>query len=416
MTTTPRIAIVGGGPAGVMCARVLQVHGIQSTVYDADATVDSRDPGGTLDLHADAGQIALEDAGLMDAFLALARVEGQAKSRRDHHGAILAEFTPAESDTAAPEIDRGQLRTMLYEHLRPGTVRWGHELVHATPLGAGAHRLEFANGASAEADLVIGADGAWSKVRPLLTDAAPQYLGVCFLDARFDDVDTRHPEVAAIVGDGHMFSSDGDGRAVIVQRNSNGVVRGYVAFRAEPDWHVAAGVDVTDREAVRSHLLREFGEWSAAMRPLITDNDGDYTPRSFWALPAPLTWEPVPGATLIGDAAHLMAPFGGHGANLALLDGAELADALRKEDTIDAAISRYEATMFPRSGELAAGSNNGLRRFFATTPPHAPHLPPDHAQEHRNYEARAAEYRRRQAEDDREWEVTAAEAAAQQPS
>ncbi|ONI77277.1 FAD-dependent oxidoreductase [Actinosynnema sp. ALI-1.44] len=398
MTTTSRIAIVGGGPAGLMCARVLQGHGIQPVVYDADATVDSRDPGGTLDMHADAGQIALEDAGLMDAFRALARVEGQAKARRDHHGTVLAEFTPAEDDDAAPEIDRGQLRTMLYESLKPGTVRWGHKLVHVTPLEGGAHRLEFANGVSVEADLVIGADGAWSQVRRLLTDAEPQYLGVQFLDARFDDVDTRHPEVAAIVGDGHMFSTDGDGRAVIVQRNSNGVVRGYVAFRAELDWPVTAGVDVTDPEAVRSYLLQEFSEWSPVMRPLIADNDGDYVQRSFWALPAPLTWDHVPGVTLIGDAAHLMAPFGGHGTNLAMLDGAELAHAIAKESNLDEAVTRYEAAMFPRSGELAVSANTALQRFFAKTSPDAPHLPPDHAREHENYQAKAAEYRRRQAE------------------
>ncbi|MFI6867692.1 FAD-dependent oxidoreductase [Nocardia sp. NPDC050406] len=394
--TTPRIAIVGGGPAGLMCARVLQGYDIQPTVYDADAAVDSRDPGGTLDLHADSGQIALEDAGLMDAFRALARVEGQAKSRRDHHGTVLAEFTPAEGDDAAPEIDRGQLRTMLYEHLRPGTVAWGHKLLHAIPQDGGTHRLEFANGTSTEADLVIGADGAWSPVRRLLTAAVPQYLGVCFLDARFDDVDTRHPEIAAIVGDGHMFSSDGDGRAVIVQRNSNGVVRGYVAFRAELDWHVTAGVDITDREAVRSFLLREFSHWSPLMRPLLTDIDGDYVPRSFWALPAPLTWNHVPGVTLIGDAAHLMAPFGGHGTNLALLDGAELAHAIHEENDLDDAITRYETAMFPRSAELAVSSNTALTRFFATTSPDSPHLPPDHAREHENYKARAAEYRRRQ--------------------
>ncbi|MFD2415273.1 FAD-dependent oxidoreductase [Amycolatopsis pigmentata] len=401
MATTPRIAIVGGGPAGLMCARVLQGHGIRPVVYDADTAVDSRDPGGTLDLHADAGQIALEDAGLMDAFLALARVEGQAKSRRDHHGTVLAEFTPAEGDQAAPEIDRLHLRTMLYEHLEPGTVRWGHRLVHVTPAGGGAHRLEFDNGTGTEADLVIGADGAWSRVRPLLTDAVPEYLGVHFLDVRFDDVDTRHPEVAAIVGDGHMFSSDSDGRAVIVQRNSNGVVRGYVAFRAELDWHVTAGVDVTDREAVRAYLLREFSEWSPVMRPLITDNDSDYVQRGFWALPAPLTWDHVPGATLIGDAAHLMAPFGGHGTNLALLDGVELAHAIKKESSLDDAIARYEAEMFPRSGELASDANTALRKFFATASPDAPHLPPDHAREHQDYQARAAEYRRRRAGSDR---------------
>ncbi|WP_458089277.1 FAD-dependent oxidoreductase [Streptomyces malaysiensis] len=393
--STPRICVVGAGPAGLTCARVLQGNDIGVTVYDADDAVDSRDPGGTLDLHADSGQIALADAGLLDAFMAQARPEGQAKARRDHHGTVLAEFTPGPGDEAAPEIDRGRLRRLLFDHLRPGTVRWGHRLVRATPLGHGGHRLEFEGGTTVEADLVIGADGAWSKVRPLVSDAAPQHLGVCFLDARFDEVDSRHPEVAGIVGAGHMFSNDNDGRAVILQRNGDGVVRGYIAFRAAPDWHVGAGVDLTDRESIRSYLAREFGHWSAAMRALIVRNDGDYVPRSFWALPAPLTWEHVPGVTLIGDAAHLMAPFGGHGANLAMLDGAELAHAVSRAAGLDEAVAQYESGMFARSGELAVSSNEALVRFFATTD--EPDLPPDPEQEHRDYLARAEAYRQERA-------------------
>ena len=398
-TSTPMIAIIGGGPAGLICARLLQLNGFEPTVYDADTAVDSRDPGGTLDLHADAGQIALEDADLMDAFLALARLEGQAKSRRDQHGTVLSEYVPAEGDQAAPEIDRGQLRTMLYQHVRPGTVRWAHKLVRATAAPGGRHRLEFANGTIVEADLVVGADGTWSRIRPLVTDAQPEYLGVSFLDARFDDVDHRHPKVAEIVGDGHMFSNDGDGRGVIVQRNSNGVVRGYVAFRADVDWDVKAGVDLNDRESVFAFLLREFSGWSATMLPLITDIDSDFVPRAFYALPAPLTWDHVPGVTLIGDAAHAMAPFGGHGTNQAMLDGTELADAIVEQPNIDDAISQYEASMFPRAGKLAAGSNEALRGFFASAVPGKPRFHPDHEQEHRTYEANAAEYRRRQAEE-----------------
>jgi 2-polyprenyl-6-methoxyphenol hydroxylase-like FAD-dependent oxidoreductase len=185
MNTTVRIAIIGAGPGGLMCARILRRRGVEVTVYDADTSVDSRDAGGTLDLKADSGQIALEDAGLLDEFHALARPEGQGKSSLDHHGTVLASFVPDEGDTAAAEIDRGQLRAMLAAHVQADTVRWGHKLLTATALCDATHRLEFANGVVAEADLVIGADGAWSRVRPLVNDTAPYYTGVSFFGHSF---------------------------------------------------------------------------------------------------------------------------------------------------------------------------------------------------------------------------------------
>ncbi|MDT0448235.1 FAD-dependent oxidoreductase [Streptomyces hesseae] len=386
---TPRIAVVGAGPAGLMCARVLQRHGIDVTVYDADASADARDAGGTLDLHADSGQIALEDAGLMDAFTALARPEGQAKLRLDQHGAVLDSFVPGPDDDAAPEIDRGQLRAMLAAHVAPGTVRWGHKLLAAEPLGGGVHRLAFEGGGHTEADLVVGADGAWSRVRPLVSDAVPYYSGVCLLEVRFDDVDRRHPGIARLVGDGHVFANNGDGQAIIAQRNSSGHIRAYIGMRTAHDWHTAAGVALDDGAAVRDFLLAEFGGWDARLLPFLTDADHGYVNRPLYALPAPLAWEHTPGVTLVGDAAHLMSPFGGNGANLALLDAAELARAVAEEPTLDAAVARYEEVMFARSGPLAVGAGQGLERFF-TTGSHAP----DHAAEHQRYKEAAAAYRR----------------------
>ncbi|MCK2244760.1 MULTISPECIES: NAD(P)/FAD-dependent oxidoreductase [unclassified Crossiella] len=392
--TKTRIAIIGAGPGGLLCARVLQRRGIEVAVYDTDPGPYARDAGGTLDLKADSGQIALEDAGLLAEFRELARPEGQAKTRLDQHGTVLAAFVPEEQDEAATEIDRGQLRVMLADHLAPGTVRWGHKLRAATPLGAGVHRLEFANGVVVETDLLIGADGAWSRVRPLLSPANPVYRGVSFVEVRFDEVDQRHPRIAKLVGDGQMFATDNAGRAIIGQRNSNGHVRGYVARRTALDWLAEAGLDLADRVAVQRFLLAEFSDWSADLLPFITDSEGEFVNRPLYALPAPLTWAHRPGVTLLGDAAHLMTPWGGFGVNLAMLDGAELARAVAEESTVDTAIRRYEAVMLPRGGEHAVGANDAMDRFFATKE-FDPADIPDTLAEHQHALAAAAEYRRR---------------------
>ncbi|GAA2807200.1 FAD-dependent oxidoreductase [Crossiella cryophila] len=389
-----RIAIIGAGPGGLLCARVLQRRGIEVAVYDTDADPYARDAGGTLDLKADSGQIALEDAGLLAEFRALARPEGQAKTRLDQHGTVLAGFVPEEQDEAATEIDRGQLRGMLAASLAPGTVRWGHKLHTATSLGAGRRRLEFGNGAVVETDLLVGADGAWSRVRPLLSPATPVYRGVSFVEVRFDEVDRRHPRIAKLVGDGHMFANDNAGRAIIGQRNSNGHVRGYVALRTDLDWAAKAGIDLADRAAVQGFLCDEFADWSADLLPFITDNEGEFVNRPIHALPAPLTWTHRPGVTLLGDAAHLMTPWGGFGVNLAMLDGAELARALAEESTVDSAIQRYEKVMLARGGEHALGANDAMDRFFATKE-FDPADIPDTLAEHQHALAAAAEYRRR---------------------
>ena len=376
MTDIPRIAVIGAGPGGLLCARVLQQRGLSVTVYDADRSATDRDQGGTLDLHADSGQLAMSQAGLLDAFMALARPEGQSMTFMDQHGEVKKQFTHTPGDTDAPEIDRGQLRQMLAESLEPGTVQWDHKLRSATSLGAGTHRLRFANGAQTDVDLLIGADGTWSRVRPLVTDAVPEYSGVSYLDVQYQNADVRHPEIARMVGQGQLFVKDGQGHGVVVQRNSGGVIRGYVFMKKPLNWAEQAKLDTGDASAVHRFLLSEFSGWTPELYPFMTDSDGPYINRPIMLLPAPLTWEPTPGVTLLGDAAHVMAPFGGQGANLALLDAANLACAVAEETSIDAAIARYEAQMLPRAGALAVQSNAAQGKFFGGQSSAASHLAP----------------------------------------
>ncbi|MEU6415025.1 NAD(P)/FAD-dependent oxidoreductase [Microbispora sp. NPDC046933] len=362
-----RISIIGAGPGGLTCARILQRHGIPVTVYDRDPDANSRNQGGSLDLHEEDGQLALREAGLLEEFFALARFEGQEMRRMDPAGRVLAHHVPDEGETVSPEIDRGQLRHLLLRSLAAGTVQWGRTLESVSGPADGPRTLTFTDGTAVEADLVIGADGAFSRVRTAVSPATPLYTGVSFLEAWFDDMETAHPELSELVGKGSAHAGDGE-RGLFAQRNSGGHMRVYIMQRVPVDWIAANGLRADDTEGIRAHLLREYAAWSPQMLRMITDNDGAYVDRPLFALPVPHTWEHSPSVTLLGDAAHLMPPLG-VGVNLAMLDAAELALALVRSATIDDAVRNYEKSMLPRSTETAQMLEHGAEALLAVPDP-----------------------------------------------
>ncbi len=351
-----RIGIIGAGPGGLTCARILQRHGIAATVYERDTDRQARNQGGTLDLHADNGQIALREAGLLEAFFERARPEGQEMREYDATGTLLMHQVPDADERFKPEIDRGELRDLLLASLEPGTVQWGRRLKSISEPAAGSsggpRTLHFADGSVAEADLVIAADGAWSRVRQAVSTAAPGYTGVTFLEAWFDDVETRHPEIAHIVGQGGAHAGDGI-RGLFAQRNGGDHIRAYIIQKVPADWIARAGLSDTDTAGLRSYLLEQFAAWSPELQRLVAENDGLYVDRPIFALPVPHDWAHDAGVTLLGDAAHLMPPLG-VGVNLAMLDACDLALALAGNTSLDDAIHAYEKVMLPRSAEMAA--------------------------------------------------------------
>lgn len=373
-TTTPRIAIIGAGPGGLTCARILQRHGITATVYDRDTGPRSRNQGGSLDLHEDDGQWALKEAGLLDEFLRVARPEGQEMRQfAAATGTLGFHHMPAEGELFKPEIDRGDLRELLLNSLTPDTVRWNHALQAIEGPAEGPRLLRFTDGSTVEADLVIGADGAWSTVRQAISSATPEYTGIGFLEAWFDDVDNRHPEIAELVGHGSAVAADGE-RGLFAQRNSGDHIRVYIIQRV-PEVRPAADSADQDTEHIRAVLADRFRAWDPRLRRLVTDNDGPYVDRPIYALPVPHTWPTDPTVTLLGDAAHLMPPLG-VGVNLAMLDAAELARAVATHATVADAIRAYEKTMLPRSHDMQARLDGRAADLLADDHPDAA---PDHA-------------------------------------
>jgi 2-polyprenyl-6-methoxyphenol hydroxylase-like FAD-dependent oxidoreductase len=347
--TTP-VTIIGAGLGGLVLARVLHVHGIASTVHEAESSPSARTQGGLLDIRDHNGQPALETAGLTEEFRKLVLNGRQAMRLLDRDGNLLLDV-PDDGTGGNPEVQRGELRQLLLDSLPDGTVRWGHKVSGVRALGDGRHEVAFADGTTATASLLAGADGAWSRVRPLLSGATPEYTGISFIETHLFDGDDRHPTSAKTVGGGAMMVLE-PGKGILAHRERGGNLHTWVMLARTQDWF--AGIDFTDPAAATARIVREFDGWAPELTALVTDGETAPVLRKIHTLPAEHRWDRTPGVTLLGDAAHLTAP-NGEGANLAMYDGAELGQAIAAHpgDT-ETALTEYEQAMFARSAAAAA--------------------------------------------------------------
>ncbi|MGW0202761.1 FAD-dependent oxidoreductase [Nonomuraea sp. NPDC003201] len=363
--TTP-VTIIGAGLGGLVLARVLHVHGIPVTVYEAEPSPAARRQGGMLDIHPWNGQPALEAAGLIEGFRELV-LEGRESYRvLDRKGTVLLD-RPDDGTGERPEVQRGELRQLLLDSLPNGIVRWGCKVTGVQTLDEGRHKVGLADGTTVVTSLLVGADGAWSRVRPLLSGATPEYVGVSVIETFLFDGDTRHPAAAKAVGAGSLFALT-PGKGILAHRESGGTLHSYAQLVKPQHW--LADIDLTDAATVTARVVEEFDDWAPALTALITDSDTPPVLRRLFTLPTGHRWNRTSGVTLLGDAAHLMPP-NGEGANLAMQDGAALGQAIAAgPDDVEAALAEYEQAMFTRAA-AAAVDDDIYTIMFGDDAPHS---------------------------------------------
>lgn len=358
------VTILGAGLGGLVLARVLHRHGIAVTVHEGEASPGARAQGGMLDIHEEDGQRALEAAGLLAGFHALVHAGGEATRIAGSDGAILLD-QPDDGAGRRPEVPRGALRQLLLDALPGGTVRWGHRVETVRGLGGGRHAVGFTDGTMVETELLVGADGAWSRVRPLLSAASPAYVGTTFVETYLHDADARHPASAELVGGGSLLAL-APGKGIVAHREPGATLHTYVVLERPEAWIDDA---FADPGSARARIAAEFTGWAPALTALVTDGETALVPRRIHTLPVDHRWSHVPGVTLLGDAAHLMPP-SGDGANLAMFDGAELGKAIAARPAdLDAAITAYEEAMFARSARHAVEAHRLLSTWVAEDAP-----------------------------------------------
>lgn len=371
LLTDKQTAVIGGGPGGLTLARLLQLQGAAVTVYERDPDRTARQQGATLDLHDESGLRALTAAGLLDDFRRLYRpgadllrlVDGQARILFDQHA--QAAHTTFGHAHFRPEIDRGPLRELLLDSLRPATVVWNSRLRHLEPAGAG-WRLHFHDGRTAYADLVVGADGASSQVRPLVTPLRPFFTGFTVVEGTIDEAARHAPGLWELVQGGKVFAL-AHNQSIILSAKGDGSLSFYTCQASAEDWGQRSGLDFQNRPQVAAWFARDFAQWSPSWQELFASDQLYVTPRPMYCMPLDQSWAPQPSITLLGDAAHLMPPYAGEGVNMALLDALELSRCLTdgRFPDLRTAIGHYETEMRQRGSAVAAVSIESMQQLHS---------------------------------------------------
>lgn len=341
-----------------MLARLLSRKSIPCTIFESEKSINYRSQGGTLDLRERTGLATVKEAGIYDEFLKLARFDGEYLLVCDKK--LTTWMTRSASKQGdknklmdAPEIDRVVLRKMLMESLPEGIVRWGYKLRRVEP----DLSLHFDNGeVESGFDLIVGADGAWSKVRDFLSPEKPFYSGIGGYSMSITDAEKKAPKAYAFCNRGSVFAYS-DFKNINGQQIGDGSLNVSVYDKRDENWMKAPDFRPGDITAAKKSLLEKYHDWHPDLLNLIESSDSEVQARNLYMLPVGFRTEHQRGVTLLGDAAHLMTPYAGIGVNMAFFDAMLLANAISDSmrsgdsDSLDAHIINYEEKMWKNAKE-----------------------------------------------------------------
>ena len=347
----PSVAVVGGGIGGLFAANALIAHGLRVAVYEQAPALGEIGAGVYLTPNA---VRQLERVGLGPATEKWgARVGPQSHYFR-HDGQPIApvQVTDLHGWNATFGMHRADLVDFLAAALPPDVVRCGHRAVGFEQDG-GVARIKFANGATAEADVVVAADGIHSELRPyVFPPSKPVFHGTI----SYRGLIARESLPDWPMDRWQMWA--GPSKHFLVFPVRHGSMVNYVGFvptdeEMKESWSAPGDPD---------KLRAEFEGWDPRIGSVLKQVDHCFR----WAL---YDREPLPTwtkgrLTLLGDAAHPMLPHLGQGANQSIEDGMALATILSQADNagVPAALLAYERLRRERVADVQLGARkNGLR-------------------------------------------------------
>lgn len=301
-----KVAIIGGGPRGLMLGLLLQKQGIPFTIFEKGERNINGNRGGSLDIHEESGQLPIKEAGLIETFKSMARFEGEDTKILGPDGTLYFE-DDAEGEGGRPEIDRGELCDMILNEINPENIRYHYEFKAIETLDNHKVKVTF----------------------------------------------NKNGKIMALGGD----------QAILGQLNGDGSIKVYVTYRMpykDLDTYKALSPD-----QLKSRLLQDFKDWDKELLKYISYADDQPLFRRIYKLPIGFKWERQSNVTLLGDAAHVMSPFAGEGVNTALYDAYLLARAFKNHDNLEDVIAAYEDEMYKASEEHAQESQDNLDLMFS---------------------------------------------------